>query len=121
MKLALINHVQISIPLGAEVAARRFYCDLLGLDEIEKPEVLKPNGGLWLQAGNLQIHLGAEDNPHRAQSRAHVAYEVDDLDAWRERLQQVGVPVKDNTQIPGYRRFDAQDPFENRLEFMERQ
>jgi catechol 2,3-dioxygenase-like lactoylglutathione lyase family enzyme len=33
-----IHHVQITIPRGAEDEARTFYCDLLGLPEIEKPD-----------------------------------------------------------------------------------
>ena len=38
MMLIGINHVQITIPEGQEQAAREFYCDLLGLKEIEKPD-----------------------------------------------------------------------------------
>ena len=36
-----LDHVQLCIPEGEETEARKFYCDLLQLDEIEKPEYLK--------------------------------------------------------------------------------
>ena len=32
-----VEHVQITIPVGAEREAREFYCYFLGLSEIEKP------------------------------------------------------------------------------------
>ena len=38
------NHIALTIPIGAEPEARRFYCEILGFIEIEKPESLKPNG-----------------------------------------------------------------------------
>lgn len=41
-----IHHVQITIPRGAEETARTFYCGVLTLSEIEKPESLKGRGGL---------------------------------------------------------------------------
>ncbi|BBW96455.1 hypothetical protein GsuE55_12880 [Geobacillus subterraneus] len=41
-----LDHVQICIPFGAEDEARAFYTDVLGFQEIEKPESLKANGGL---------------------------------------------------------------------------
>ena len=48
-----VNHVQITIPEGQEKEAKEFYCNLLGLEEVEKPSVLKPNGGFWMQLGNI--------------------------------------------------------------------
>lgn len=47
-----IHHVQLTIPTGAEEEAKAFYCGVLGLDEIEKPESLKGRGGFWLRVGN---------------------------------------------------------------------
>ncbi|MFD2177593.1 VOC family protein [Veronia pacifica] len=114
-----INHVQVTIPKGAEVQARQFYGVILGLTELEKPESLKKNGGLWFALGNLQVHLGCEDNAHRQQSKAHIAYQVSDIQWWRSRFAQYGVPVKENIPVPGFDRFDIRDPFGNRLEFMQ--
>jgi len=55
-----LHHADLIIPRGAESEARKFYCELLGLTEIQKPEKLQKNGGLWLQLGNAQLHLSYE-------------------------------------------------------------
>jgi catechol 2,3-dioxygenase-like lactoylglutathione lyase family enzyme len=46
-----IDHVQVAAPPGCEAEARRFYGELLGLDEIEKPEELRGRGGAWFRCG----------------------------------------------------------------------
>ncbi len=115
-----VNHVQITVARGAEPEARRFYCDFLGLAEVEKPAGLAGRGGFWLRAGELQVHVGTEDGVDRSATKAHVAYAVVGLAAWRERLERAGVEVFEGVPIPGYRRFEFRDPFGNRVEFIER-
>ena len=120
MNIQNLHHVQITIPVGQEEAGREFYCGLLGLAEVDKPSSLQSRGGFWLQVGDLQVHVGVEEGVHRTQTKAHVAYLVDDLVAWRERLKSMGVEVLDNQPpIPGYRRFEFRDPFGNRVELLE--
>tara|TARA_B110000091_G_C13353926_1_gene285491 strand:+ start:61 stop:246 length:186 start_codon:yes stop_codon:yes gene_type:complete len=36
-----VDHVQICIPKGEEEKGREFYCGILGLNEIDKPNSLK--------------------------------------------------------------------------------
>jgi catechol 2,3-dioxygenase-like lactoylglutathione lyase family enzyme len=55
----------------------------------------------------------------RAASKAHVAYEVSDLDELRSVLRGNGLEVKEGIPIPGYRRFEVRDPFGNRVEFLQ--
>ena len=119
MAITRLHHLQISVPVGAEDAARAFYCGVLGLTEIEKPAALKGRGGLWLQLGDLQLHIGVEDGVERAATRAHLAYEVDDLAALRERLAAHNLAVLESVAIPGYARFETRDPFGNRIEFIQ--
>ena len=114
-----LHHVQITIPKGAEDAARDFYCGVLGLKEIPKPDALAGRGGFWLETGDRQIHVGTEDGVERANSKAHVAYEVQGFEEWRHKLTERGVEVRDGIQIPGMRRFEFRDPFGNRIEFLE--
>lgn len=114
-----IHHAQITVPKGAEDEARRFYCELLGLDEIAKPDELAGRGGFWLEVGDRQLHVGTEDVGNRTQSKAHLAYLIDDLEAARETLTNAGVNIVDGIQIPGCRRFEFRDPFGNRIEFLE--
>ena len=114
-----IHHVQITVPKGAESEARNFYCDFLGLAEVAKPDSLTGRGGFWLQTGNLQVHVGTEVDVDRENTKAHVAYLVDDLEAWRLSLLQRGVEVLEGVPIPNYLRFEFRDPFGNRVEFLQ--
>ena len=115
-----LHHAQITIPKGTEEKARAFYCGLLGLDEHPKPEILQGRGGFWLAVGDRQVHVGTEDGVDRHRSKAHVAYEVRDLVAWRVRLQAAGVEFLEGASLPGLNRIEFRDPFGNRVEMVER-
>ena len=115
-----IDHVQITIPAGSEELARDFYCGFLGLSEVEKPESLKGRGGLWLRAGDRQVHIGTEDGVDRRATKAHVAYAVTDLAVWRTRLTAAGIEILEGIPIPGCDRIEFRDPFGNRVEMIER-
>ena len=119
--LKAINHIQVSIPRGSEERARQFYCGMLGLHEIPKPDSLADRGGFWSELGGLQIHFGAEDGVNRELTKAHVAYEVENLASWRERLARDGFAVLDGIPVPGMDRLEFRDPFGNRVELLERQ
>jgi SAM-dependent methyltransferase/catechol 2,3-dioxygenase-like lactoylglutathione lyase family enzyme len=114
-----IHHVQITIPKDTEAAARAFYCDLLGLPEIEKPDSLKNRGGFWVSIGNQAVHVGTEEGVDRARTKAHIAYQVTDLSYWRERLEAKGLHPESGIPIPGFDRFEFQDPFGNRVEMIQ--
>jgi RimJ/RimL family protein N-acetyltransferase/catechol 2,3-dioxygenase-like lactoylglutathione lyase family enzyme len=115
-----LHHGQVSIPKGGEAQARQFYCQVLGLAEIDKPGSLKARGGLWIQLGANQIHFGAEDGVDRNATKAHLAYLVSDLSEWREKFAALNIEALDGIPIPGYERFEFRDPFGNRVEFLER-
>lgn len=117
IKINRLNHVQVCIPPGAEERAREFYGGLLGLAEIEKPAVLKANGGLWYEMGDIQLHIGVEDAP--ASSKRHPAFEVEDLAGIREYLHASDVRIKDEPSVPGAHRLSFFDPFGNRIELLE--
>ena len=114
-----VHHAQITIPKGAEGEAREFYCEFLGLPEVPKPESLQGRGGFWLQIGAFQVHVGTEDDFDRSKTKAHLAYLVENLDTWREKLEKRGVKISDGVPIPNYNRFEFRDPFDNRVEFLE--
>lgn len=119
MPILGVHHAQITIPKGAEEEGRRFYCDILGLPEIPKPESLHGRGGFWLQVGDRQVHIGTEDGVERQATKAHLAYQVDDLDYWQQKLQEHGLKVLDSVPIAGFHRFETRDPFGNRIEFIQ--
>ncbi len=113
-----IHHVQITISAADEDAARAFYCDVLELPEIEKPDSLKGRGGFWVMVGDRQLHAGVEEGVDR-RTKAHIAYQVDDLAVWRARLAAAGIEALESIPIPGYDRFECRDPFGNRMEFIQ--
>jgi len=118
MTILGLHHVQITIPKGTEEEGRRFYCGLLGLKEVEKPTTLEGRGGFWLQVGDRQVHVGTEDGVNRKATKAHVGYEVTNIEVWRTRLEQEGITILEGVPIPGYARFEFRDPFGNRVEFI---
>lgn len=118
IRITRLDHVQICIPVGEESRAREFYGEVLGLEEIEKPEALKPNGGLWFQAADIQLHIGVE--AATAKSKRHPAFEVEALEQIKEYLKSRSVRIKEEIPVPGLKRFSFFDPFDNRIEFMEK-
>ena len=117
--LKAVHHAQVSIPVGGEDEARRFYSGILGMTEIPKPESLAGRGGFWLELNGFQVHFGTEDGIDRTRSKAHLAYLVAGLEDWRRRLTEAGCTIMDGIPIPGYERFEFRDPFGNRVEFLE--
>lgn len=112
-----LHHAQITVSAKDEVKAREFYLKTLGLKEIPKPDALLKNGGFWIRLGDVQIHVGLEEGAEPTKTRAHLAYEVEDLDFWKSCLGSLG-PV-DGGGIPHCRRFEFRDPFGNRVEFIQ--
>jgi catechol 2,3-dioxygenase-like lactoylglutathione lyase family enzyme len=112
-----LHHVQIAAPPGSEDQARAFFVDVLGMTEIPKPANLGARGGIWLDFGSTQLHVGIETS-FRPSEKAHPAFEVDDLDAVRPRLRVRGIETWEDQPFPGRRRFYAREPFGNRLEFL---
>lgn len=117
--LLSIDHIQITIPIGAEKLAREFYCGILGLKEIEKPENRRLNGGFWLVLGSVQVHVGVESGVDRMLTKAHAAYRVTDLEFWRKRMIEHGLCVKDSLAFESAKSIEFRDPFGNRLELIE--
>lgn len=113
-----INHVQICVPLGEEDRAREFYCNILGLKEIERPTALQMMGGFWLEIADLQLHIGTEQLEGR--SKRHPAFEIENLEEVKTYLIKKGVRVKEDVKTPGMSRFSIYDFWDNRIELMEK-
>lgn len=104
--------MQVAAPAGCEPEARRFYGELLGLEEIEKPEPLRARGGVWFRCGEQQLHVGVEAT-FRPASKAHPGFAVTELDELVATLERAGVPVTRDAE----RHYTA-DPWGNRIELM---
>ncbi len=114
-----LDHVQMAMPVGGDGVARGFYGELLGLEELPKPTDMAARGGCWFRLGALQLHLGVEAD-FRAAKKAHVALTTAVLDDVRVRLVAAGHMVREDVPVDGRRRFFTDDPFGNRMEFMDR-
>jgi catechol 2,3-dioxygenase-like lactoylglutathione lyase family enzyme len=117
-----LQHVSLPVPGDAEslALARRFYGEILGLQEIARPTVF-PGAGVWFAVGDQELHLFSEPSGVAAnsESRRHPCFEVEDVEALRTHLESAGAPTRDHDgEIPGRHRFFAVDPFGNTLEFV---
>ncbi|WP_031076465.1 VOC family protein [Streptomyces sp. NRRL WC-3742] len=113
-----LDHVQLDIPAGAEDECRAFWNGVLGMDELPKPPVLAARGGCWFRGGGVEVHLGVTPD-FRPARKGHPGILVHSLDALAERLAAHGHEVVWDDNLPGHRRFYADDTVGNRLEFLE--
>jgi catechol 2,3-dioxygenase-like lactoylglutathione lyase family enzyme len=112
-----IDHVQLAMPKGEEETARRFYRDVLGMTELQKPAELAKRGGCWFESGKVQIHLGIE-NDFRPAKKAHPALRCENYAAFVAHLEKQGIEVIPDDALPGTTRCYIHDPFGNRIELI---
>lgn len=114
-----LDHVQVAAPPGCEEAARRFYGELIGLPELEKPAQLRGRGGVWFSLSGAQLHVGVAER-FVAADKAHAALRVSAtrLDLLAEGLAEAGARVLWDHELQGVRRFFTFDPWGNRLELL---
>jgi len=108
-----LSHINITMPKGGEETARSFYAGLLGLREIPKPNSIRNRGGVWFEAGGLDVHVSIEEHRAGADAYRHFGLECADVDALRAKLQSAGITTEDGRPVP-WRRFFVHDPFGNR-------
>jgi catechol 2,3-dioxygenase-like lactoylglutathione lyase family enzyme len=107
-------------PRGGLDAVRRFYTQVIGLEEIERPPTMGGTGA-WFRTNGQELHV-SEHEPFAPAAKAHPAFALDptDLDDLANRLEADGAQVKWDERLPGARRFYTSDPAGNRLEFLTR-
>jgi catechol 2,3-dioxygenase-like lactoylglutathione lyase family enzyme len=122
MTILGLHHVQINVPASRGDEARRFFGELLGLEEMPRPESLSSAGrnGMWYRCGGNEFHVFfAPDGEFKEdRSSRHPALLVDDLAGLRGRLEAAGVELEEAIPINGRARFFCRDPFGHRLEFL---
>ena len=110
-----VQHVSLNVTDNDE--AVRFYTEVLGLTQIDRPDFGFP--GAWLECGNgVQIHL-IEAPDFVAPEGPHLAFETDDIDAEVARLRDNGVVVGDPFDLTGSKQAFFSDPSGNGFELNE--
>jgi catechol 2,3-dioxygenase-like lactoylglutathione lyase family enzyme len=113
-----IDHIQLAAPKGSEEEAIKFFRDILGFSEVEKPEFLKKRGGVWFKFGCYQVHIGIEE-PFSSSKKAHPAFEVENIEDLKQHLTKNNVSFIKDDVLPGANRIYLDDPFGNRIEILE--
>ena len=113
-----LSHINVPMPKGGEDLARSFYGGNLGLPEIPKSEPLRGRGGVWFDAGGLDIHLSVDEQHLGPDAQRHFGLECADVDGLRAKLKTAGVETDDGRPAP-WKRFFVRDPFGNRIEIHE--
>lgn len=115
LQITQIDHV--SIVITDVERSRRFYRDLLGLQEIAKPRTFD-FVVLWFDLGNQQLHLLHKPDAD-SHSPRHFALRVTDVPAARNYFRKRNLPIQETTPIPGADRFFLFDPDGNRIEIIQ--
>lgn len=112
-----LQHIAIPRPPDTDAAARAFYGDLLGLQEIAAPTILQSLGVIWYRLGaECELHLFVEEPMGQDHSGRHFCLAVDDVEALRLHLIEAGVTVASDVPIPDRPRYFVRDPFGNLIE-----
>ena len=114
-----LHHVNVTVSQDAEPAAKKFYGELLALEQLPKPSGTRPSGA-WYQIGPNQLHLSVEKEERGPLTTGHVCFTVSDLSAAENRFREAGVEIiPDPRPIEGTSRFYVRDPGGNMLEIVQ--
>jgi catechol 2,3-dioxygenase-like lactoylglutathione lyase family enzyme len=104
-------------------ATERFYCDVLGLEVVQRGELLlalRCGGGVLLIFDPEKSNLPGRDVPsHGAHGGAHLAFAMRDeqFDAWKQHLHACGVAIEKEVHWEeGGRSIYFRDPAGNSVE-----
>jgi glyoxylase I family protein len=123
----------------------RFYVEGMGFEEIGRMTTDEPDSGRILEVAGAAVELvyltrdgfrieliafsepgvevPAERRPVNRVGLTHLAFRVDDLDAWCERIRAAGGTILEHTAsrfVTGNRGIMAVDPDSTRIELIER-
>lgn len=104
IRITDLSHVTLIV--ADHDASRRFYADVLGMEEARRPATFDPRI-VWFRKGSAEIHLihasiasqqpgdkTAHPTEERDLGRArHLAFAVEDVDAVARTLEEHGVPI----------------------------
>lgn len=104
-----VKHIDhVTLVVRSVEASRRFYVDLLGMEEVPRPAF--SFGGAWFRAGTTLVHLIEEHDRSgpagypvevlvRSSRNHHFAFEVDDAYAAAAQLKEMGIELLDDAKL----------------------
>ena len=104
-------------------ASKRFFCEVLGLPEDDRPDFDFP--GAWLAVGDRQIHLieqtgAGRETQGRISRSDHLAMEVADLEVVKARLNDCRIEfVEGGNERLGMSQAFCSDPDGHTIEFVQ--
>lgn len=117
IEITRLHHVNVTVPAALEESAKSFYGNLLGLEQVEKPDGPRKHIGAWYQLGESQLHLSIEEEPRNQDSNRHVCYSVSDVAGALDTFRGAGIEVVSEEQlVNGGSRFFVRDPAGNLIE-----
>ncbi|MDP9354482.1 MAG: VOC family protein [Chloroflexota bacterium] len=113
-----LHHASVPMPVDGHDTAREFYGGVLGMTEVEPPSTLPAGSVVWFRVGGngQEVHVYVEDEGGPNTPSQHLCLQVEDLAAFRERLDGHGVPVEEAVPIVNRPRGFVRDPFGNLIE-----
>lgn len=95
-RVRAIHHINLRAPFDTIESLRRFYSDIVGLEEGPRPNFRSGSRGYWLYANGIDIvHLMIDESGHSVSGNNgafnHVAFACDDFDAAMARLDAAGI------------------------------
>ena len=111
-----LQHVSTPFPPGRQTDVRTFYGGVLGLTEKRVPDSLAADELVWFEAGDGELELHFFPEAAGDGGGRHFCLVVDDVEAWRRRVEDAGVETRDATAIRNRPRFFCRDPFGNLVE-----
>ena len=99
-----IHHVSINVKNVQESV--QFYVDLLGMEQISRPDLGFP--GAWLKSAGHEVHLlGIDSTPPPKEQ--HFAFAVDDVAAVKAAVEAAGLRSLNDDQKVSYELEDGRD------------
>ena len=118
--LVRLHHVSFAVQDAAR--SRRFFGEILGLPELDRPNFNFP--GAWYALGDRQLHIiespqAGRDASGRISRADHMALEVTDLEPVRRLLREHGIDyVNGENDALGFQQVFCSDPDGHTIEFV---
>jgi len=103
IKLKSIRHT--GVPVMDVDKAKAFYGDILGFQEIPRPEI-RGIPGIWYECNGTQVHIIGQRNEMAAQGLpgigTHIAVQVEDIEEAKRELTAKGIQFNEFAPPPQF-------------------